>query len=267
MNKVNPQNLKSIGDRIRFQRQQMKMSLNDFADKMGFSKQQLSNYELDKRQIDKETLVKIAKELNVSTDYLLGNTQSKNINNSEISMKLGLNDNAIEKLSLYANKTNWDSDIFNGDITSHQYYSLIINKIIENDDFEKLIYFIRRYINSFRIEELKKEILLNEVVYKDKLTGKDITNKDILNDCIEQGIYDKDFEESSTDICEYKIKVIFNKIIESIVDDLEPVFAENWTLDDEKKNIIPICRDGSESNKWRKGKRGDKNGNHRNNKE
>lgn len=250
MKKINNELLQNYGERIRVERIKLGMTQEEFANKLHLSKQQINNYELTRRQPDYKTLLEICKFLNVSTDYILGNTESKKVENTEISCKLGLSDMSIEKLCTYAEKTSWNKDIFNGAITSYQYYSIIINKIIENENFGKLIFFIRKYINSFKIEALKREIKQNEVLYKDDITGEEITNKKIMDDAIEQGIYDTDYEESSTDICAYKINVLFNKIIEKIINQLEPSFSEHWELNEDKTEIIKICKDGSANFKF-----------------
>lgn len=56
-------------------RKQNKLSQYDLAEKMGFSRGQISNYEQGSRQPDFETLQKFADFFGVSTDYLLGRSQ------------------------------------------------------------------------------------------------------------------------------------------------------------------------------------------------
>lgn len=251
MGKINKVILETRGERIKAERERLDFTQEAFADLVDLSKQQLSNYELNKRQPDYDTLVKIAQSLNVSTDYILGNTESKNTENTEISRKLGLSDKSIEKLSTITRKTSFDLNVPNGDITNNEYNSVIINKLIEDDNFEILIHFIKQYINSFKIEELKKEIMLNKILYEDNTTGEKITNRDVLISAIEAGVYNENYQESSTDIYAYKINFLFNKIIESIVEQVEPTFAQKWTLNEDKTEIVPT----NESDVWEKYKK------------
>lgn len=57
-------------------RKNKKLSQYDLAEKMGFSRGQIANYEQGTRQPDFETLQKFADFFDVSTDYLLGRDES-----------------------------------------------------------------------------------------------------------------------------------------------------------------------------------------------
>lgn len=59
-------------------RKSRKLSQYDLAEKMGFSRGQIANYEQGTRQPDFETLQKFADFFEVSTDYLLGRTDNPN---------------------------------------------------------------------------------------------------------------------------------------------------------------------------------------------
>lgn len=50
------------------------MTQREFSDKVGIPVEMISMYELGKHNPDPDTLIKIAKMFNVTTDYLLGNT-------------------------------------------------------------------------------------------------------------------------------------------------------------------------------------------------
>ena len=50
------------------------MTQRELADKIGVSRGTIGMYEISKRDPDTDTLVKIARVFNVTTDYLLGNT-------------------------------------------------------------------------------------------------------------------------------------------------------------------------------------------------
>ncbi|MBC1523604.1 helix-turn-helix domain-containing protein [Listeria booriae] len=55
-------------------RKEKKLSQYALADELGFSRGKLANYEQGSREPDFETLTKIATYFNVTTDYLLGNS-------------------------------------------------------------------------------------------------------------------------------------------------------------------------------------------------
>ncbi|MED0665755.1 helix-turn-helix domain-containing protein [Bacillus badius] len=65
-----------LGDRLKELRQQRKLTQEEFAQKMGISRGTYAHYEINKRQPDYGTLQKIADFYNVTTDYLLGRTDS-----------------------------------------------------------------------------------------------------------------------------------------------------------------------------------------------
>lgn len=71
---------------------------DEFAKKVGIASGTLSNYCSGKVLIKSEFLPKIAKALNVSTDYLLGVSEVKKYSYNELNKRFGLNDNAIEVL-------------------------------------------------------------------------------------------------------------------------------------------------------------------------
>ena len=63
---------KMLNERIRELRVASGLSQVELADKLGVSKQSVSNWENDNIQPSIEMLVKIARTFNVSTDFLLG---------------------------------------------------------------------------------------------------------------------------------------------------------------------------------------------------
>lgn len=67
-----------LGKRITSLRKQRNLSQYELAERLGFSRGKLANYEQGSRQPDYETLIKIADYFNVSTDYLLGKSNGEN---------------------------------------------------------------------------------------------------------------------------------------------------------------------------------------------
>ncbi|NFL87378.1 helix-turn-helix transcriptional regulator [Clostridium botulinum] len=59
-------------------RKEKDLTQYDLATQLGFSRGQIGNYEQGSREPDQETLLKIAKFFNVSSDYLLGISDKRN---------------------------------------------------------------------------------------------------------------------------------------------------------------------------------------------
>lgn len=66
-----------FGSRIVSLRREQRLSQQELANKLEISRSALSLYEIEKRQPDIETLLKIANFFDVSTDYLLGKSNSR----------------------------------------------------------------------------------------------------------------------------------------------------------------------------------------------
>ena len=69
-----------LGDRIAQLRISRNLSQKAFANEIGFSDGAVAMWEINKRQPNLETLVKIAQYFHVSTDYLLGIEKTSDIN-------------------------------------------------------------------------------------------------------------------------------------------------------------------------------------------
>ncbi|MBM7582971.1 transcriptional regulator with XRE-family HTH domain [Caldicoprobacter guelmensis] len=80
-----------IGDRIKQLREETNMGRAELAQKIGITYYALSKYETNERQPDYETLKKIARLFNVSTDYLLGYSDIRNPYEKTYD-KLGINE-------------------------------------------------------------------------------------------------------------------------------------------------------------------------------
>ncbi|MCX9101041.1 helix-turn-helix domain-containing protein [Bacillus anthracis] len=68
-----------LGKKIAELRKNQKLSQYDLADRLGFSRGKLANYEQGQREPDYDTLKKIADFFEVSTDYLLDRTEKKEL--------------------------------------------------------------------------------------------------------------------------------------------------------------------------------------------
>ncbi|WNS78228.1 helix-turn-helix transcriptional regulator [Domibacillus sp. DTU_2020_1001157_1_SI_ALB_TIR_016] len=75
------------GERLRSLREKARLTQKELASRLNVPNQNISNYERIFRQPDYETLQKLADYYDVSTDYLLGRTDtSKKENNDEKEM-------------------------------------------------------------------------------------------------------------------------------------------------------------------------------------
>ncbi len=72
-----------FSERLKSLRRASKMKQSELAQKLSLSQQTISLYEANKRHPDLETLVRLADEFQVSTDYLLGRTKHRNILSKE----------------------------------------------------------------------------------------------------------------------------------------------------------------------------------------
>lgn len=82
-----------MGEKLKSLRLEKNLTQKQIADRIGLAISAVSSYESGTRYPTYETLIKFARIFHVSTDYLLGITDKRNIDVS------GLNDNEIELIS------------------------------------------------------------------------------------------------------------------------------------------------------------------------
>ncbi len=124
----------------------------NLASKLGVSRQAVSNYCLGTSEPSVEKLIKISKIFNVSTDYLLGitDTPTVDIKLRQICNYTGLSEEAINNIC----KINKFTD-------SH-----ILSKMIEHNDFIVLFHFVITYlynkdVNHYQSSDIDKKQLAN----------------------------------------------------------------------------------------------------------
>lgn len=112
----------SIGERIKYIRTSKNMTQDDLATTVYKSRQEINYFENGTRKPDIETLISIAKCLDVSMDYLCGlnEIEKPNAEYQAISNMLGLNANAIETIELSLPKASINT-IFDNDRDSVSY--------------------------------------------------------------------------------------------------------------------------------------------------
>ena len=82
-----------MGDKLKSLRVEKKLTQKQVADRIGLAISAVSSYESGTRYPSYDVLVKLARIFHVTTDYLLGMTDKRNIDVT------GLNDNEIELIS------------------------------------------------------------------------------------------------------------------------------------------------------------------------
>lgn len=82
-----------MGEKLKSLRIEKKLTQKQVADRIGLAISAVSSYESGTRYPSYDVLVKLARIFHVSTDYLLGMTDKRNIDVT------GLNDNEIELVS------------------------------------------------------------------------------------------------------------------------------------------------------------------------
>ncbi|MEA5008226.1 helix-turn-helix domain-containing protein [Clostridium tyrobutyricum] len=151
-----------FGDRLKKLRQSKHLKQNDLAKNLGIGRTTLSNYELNNRQPDFDTLEKIANYFNVSIDYLVGRSNYKTFDEYVFN-------NDFQNLAHKLKKANKETQKLATDIFDHIYLSTF-NYIDTNDvkfltTLEEIYYCIYR-INS-DLNSSNKSILLNKLVESD----------------------------------------------------------------------------------------------------
>lgn len=96
----------TFAKRLRFLREERKLSQTELAKDLGISRGSLSFYENAERTADIEILYRVSEYFGVTLDYLIGKSDNRTKENAAIGEDLGLSDKAIEILRLYNEQFN-----------------------------------------------------------------------------------------------------------------------------------------------------------------
>ena len=149
----------STGERIAYHRAKRGLSQKELADMFGISRQTINFYETGERSPTIENLVKIAKKLEVSTDYLLRltNIASGDVDYMAIQKRLGLSKGAIDLLSVYA-KAQEKKPSAHDSVRQK-----VLNALLDSDYFieilEKLTHSVTSTKNKVHIDKLYNNLL------------------------------------------------------------------------------------------------------------
>lgn len=151
----------TLGDRIKKLRQSLFLSQSELAQQLHCTQAALSQYESGNREPGLQELVRIAKALHTSTDYLLGLTKIKCVN-TDIKMigdYLGLTEESIQTLHKYywerkkkicddyiQEEVGFHSGAMPGDESYEQDYAFVLE--FGKTDLEDYVKFINEFICS-----------------------------------------------------------------------------------------------------------------------
>ncbi|MBE6700355.1 MAG: helix-turn-helix transcriptional regulator [Ruminococcaceae bacterium] len=96
--------MNKIKNRIRDLREDLDLRQIDVAKKTGIDQKTLSNYETGKTNPDSESIIKLAQFFEVSTDYLLGFSNSNFKSSRDVVKKLGEIEKEINEIKRFLDK-------------------------------------------------------------------------------------------------------------------------------------------------------------------
>jgi len=130
----NKRKLQSMGWRVKQAREEMNLTQEQFADKYGYPRSTLAKLEAGIRDFKSTEIIKLAEQLNVSTDYLLGVTEVKStdINIKTFAEAIGLSDEVIKMFMLMKNNAYYNSE---NKVNEFKYMLHIANYLIASDEF------------------------------------------------------------------------------------------------------------------------------------
>lgn len=138
----------------RFGQLRADMTQAEFADFLGISRPTVGFYENGERIPDASVLIRIAKKCNVSTDWLLGISDNRITDNRTIGEVTGLNDEAIEFLSMCKMSESEKIDAFASFLIQNAKCSTVTPSELEE----------MKSIDIFNMEKFKLIDIVNDVL-------------------------------------------------------------------------------------------------------
>lgn len=143
----------NIGERIKYIRTNKNISQADLGKAVYKSRQEINYFENNTRKPDIETLILIAKHMEVSLDYLCGlnDIEKSNITLQSINKLLGLSDKAIYQISKFNNCEEILKDIYEDyeldGIEKEKLKLDKLNMLLESPKFEDILNLLIEYEN------------------------------------------------------------------------------------------------------------------------
>lgn len=140
-------NINDIGLRIKRLREEKGLTQQDMADALNVKRQTVAQWENGERDLKTGYIIDLAEYLNVSSDYLLGISDYKTKENTDIGAVLGLSEKAIEAIkdipnrSIFSEKNILDTMVQIKGIKNMLTYSAcsVINRLSENGAKDAII--------------------------------------------------------------------------------------------------------------------------------
>ncbi len=212
------------------------ISQQQLAEAVGVTRQSLSLYEQSKRTIDIDLLSRIATYFNVTSDYLLGlsDTPSPDIEDQAICKKLGIEGETLEALKrLFGTVHNCD-DSTKTECSSQDSASIIsellVKSLVEIPPLGKNSFFdeIKAYIKKY-----SRYASLSILQHQAKTTLENYAIKSIKGDDIDEAIASWQADETYVSLEEY----LFD-ITEKVLDIKDSLDASEWRLQKSASEIL-----------------------------
>lgn len=220
----------TIQERLKDLRIENKLTLEQLAEQTGISKSALGSYESDDyKDISHTALMKLADFYNVTTDYLLARTETRNSSNDSIA-SLHLSDQVIDLLK------------------SEQIDIALFCELAAHKDFVKLLADIQIYIEGIATQQIHNlnvwvDIARNEIIEKYQPNNHDKTTYLLQASHIQEGEY---FSKRIHD----DIDGIIEDIRQSHIGRRDSAPKES-AIDELKRDLKKVANfEGSRSNKF-----------------
>ncbi|MBQ6285044.1 MAG: helix-turn-helix transcriptional regulator [Bacilli bacterium] len=143
----------SIGEKIKYLRTNRNISQYELGRAVYKSRQEINYFENGTRKVDLDTLILIAKHLEVSLDYLVGlnDIEKPNTDLQGIFEITGLSEKSIHQLSKYKSSKNLLTDFYEDyeieGVEKEGQKLNELNKLIESPKFEEVLDYLVEYNN------------------------------------------------------------------------------------------------------------------------
>ena len=155
----------TINERIKDLRKNRNLTIEKLAEEIGMSSSTYGNYELDDYPVPHPVIILLAEYYSVSTDYLLGLTDSLSTDNTIVS-ELHLSDAAIDM------------------IKAPQINSRLLSEIIESDAFRQLLTDAEIYVDGYVDQSIGQYNAIMDMLRK-RISDKNCSEKDTAIQALE----------------------------------------------------------------------------------
>lgn len=164
-----------FAQRLVYLREQKGISQQELADNLNITRQSLSLYEKAERTINIELLAKIADFFNVSTDYLMGRTDTATMNEDlQTACRVtGLGDHDVLRIQMFG-----------------KYYKKEFSDLISFEEFEEILLYLD-IIKKITFDRKVFQFLDNNILFIDGTDKKTIWDKINISEDEDYYIYNK----------------------------------------------------------------------------